>query len=292
MLNALVLAWLPRTGLANRLLVWAKAISFADDQGYRVIPVGWAKTNIGPWLRGEREKRIYWSAFRRSLGVGDAAKMTFDYIRRSIVLNPNSTIRSTGTILFNQIPIGPRFFEGVTCSPQRFRDEITRLLSPKIKETIVKSEVSDIALHIRRGDFIAQDDARFSLGGPYCQLPIAYYRDAIQTIRSLRPELHSVMIFSDGHDFELQSLLEIPGVRRAPLQDAIVDLMLLSRSRVIVTSPWSTFSYVAGFLSSADVIRFEYPEMQPLPRPPVPSEFEGSIEAYAASMVGQLTHRP
>ena len=61
-------------------------------------------------------------------------------------------------------------------------------------------------------------------------------------------------VFTDGKEGEISDLLSLQGVKIAANNPDIVDLMLLTRSRYLVVSPGSTFSYWAAFISDAYVI--------------------------------------
>src|SRR5258705_11167494 len=64
-MRSLVHARLPRGGLGNKLLVWARATVFGRLNKLPVITTGWADVKIGPLLRRERFKRYYFGYFRR-----------------------------------------------------------------------------------------------------------------------------------------------------------------------------------------------------------------------------------
>ena len=66
MLESTVYARLPRGGLGNKLLVWARALIFARQHGLPLYVSGWADIKIGPYLRGERVKRQYRGYFSDS----------------------------------------------------------------------------------------------------------------------------------------------------------------------------------------------------------------------------------
>ena len=54
----IVLAKLPKAGLANKLLVWARALVFAKENNYELFVIGWFDFKLGPFLRNEKTKRI------------------------------------------------------------------------------------------------------------------------------------------------------------------------------------------------------------------------------------------
>ena len=59
-----VYADLPRTGLCNMLFPWARAVLYARNHSLPLLAPEWVKLGrIGPWLRGERDKRYYFGQF-------------------------------------------------------------------------------------------------------------------------------------------------------------------------------------------------------------------------------------
>ncbi len=52
----------------------------------------------------------------------------------------------------------------------------------------------------------------------------------------------------------MAEVLSAPNVRRSGNNSDIVDLLLLSKSKVVITSRSSTFSYWSGFLADAPMI--------------------------------------
>lgn len=55
----LVYSRLPKAGLGNMLLIWSRAVLFADINHLPVVAPDWSKFVIEPYLRGERDKRYY-----------------------------------------------------------------------------------------------------------------------------------------------------------------------------------------------------------------------------------------
>ena len=66
MAGKVVFAILPKAGLGNKLYVWAKATVFAEVNHADVVTWGWVQPSLGPFLRGERSKRLYIRQFRQS----------------------------------------------------------------------------------------------------------------------------------------------------------------------------------------------------------------------------------
>jgi len=72
----------------------------------------------------------------------------------------------------------------------------------------------------------------------------------------------------------------MPRVLLADDAPDIVDIYLMSRSRVLMTSIRSTFSYWSAFLSDGHVIRAPYPGYVPI-RGTGAQAFEGDVSQFA-----------
>ena len=83
--------------------------------------------------------------------------------------------------------------------------------------------------------------------------PLHYFKEVIEYLKEISEEAE-VCVFSDGSREELSSILEIAKVKLVEGNKDIEDLLLLSKSKVIVTSPTSTFSLFAAYLSNDIVI--------------------------------------
>ncbi len=113
-----VLAELPRAGLGNRLLVWARACAFAQKNDFPLVVRGWDKFSIGPWIRRERVKRLYFGYFRNSndhfwyrireklgSGTGILDEPSFE--------SEKSALEGYKVIRFKEIPHWSDFFEHI-----------------------------------------------------------------------------------------------------------------------------------------------------------------------------------
>ena len=101
-----------------------------------------------------------------------------------------------------------------------------------------------IGVHIRRGDF--------KLGNQ--TTPLDYFVTVITFLRRKIGKELPVTVFTDADESEIEEVLKLPSVKLAEEKADILDLLLLSRSSILVLSRDSTFSYWAAFLSDAFVI--------------------------------------
>lgn len=54
---------LGRYGLAHGLIGWARCVVWRHRQGVQMLAPNWFGLRLGPWLRNERDKRLYWLLF-------------------------------------------------------------------------------------------------------------------------------------------------------------------------------------------------------------------------------------
>jgi hypothetical protein len=85
--------------------------------------------------------------------------------------------------------------------------------------------------------------------------PETYFIEMIKAIREINGSNLPVSVFTDGYRSELKDLLSLENITMIEGNRDIVDMLLLSRSKIIVTSAGSTFSYWSAFLADVPVVR-------------------------------------
>jgi hypothetical protein len=93
--------------------------------------------------------------------------------------------------------------------------------------------------------------------------PSEYFYKGINLIRDVVGENLPVTIFTDADEQELTGLLNLPNVQIAENKPDMLDIILLSRSKIMLLSRSSTFGYWAAFLSDAIVVR-PFDDWQPI----------------------------
>lgn len=269
------------------LIAWSRAVVFAELNGIPWRSYGWSAFRPGPWLRREARKRLYHGLFRPNLSLFQMAVTELKIRRaRSVLFDPELAKMdiSEHLVVFRRFPRGPDFFAGLHEHTELLKWHFDKLLTPAIHQAMAGESPVSIACHIRRGDFIAPGDPRYTVGGKYCQTPNEFYRDSILAIRSQAGEILPATVFSNGHSSELEELLQMDGVTLAQPRSDLVDLLRMSRADYLVTSAWSSFSYLAGFLGNATMIRPPYAESCPI-RSSSTTAFEGTLSEFIEQSV-------
>lgn len=253
-----VLARLPRGGLGNKLLVWARALVFAHQHGLPLSVSGWAEFKIGPYLRGERSKRQYWGYFSNEARPGLIETLmwagVYSPCREPDLHQANLQSSSRQLFVFDQVPSWHDYFDGLRGHEAMVRAAFAAALNPPYRRFLEEPGAPVIGVHVRRSDF--RELAPGESLGQHCNVrtPLSYYVDVVKRLRAMCGQTLPVTVFTDGREDDVQALLALPAVRMAEPAKDIVDLIRLSRSRCIVASAGSTFSYWAAYMSDAPVI--------------------------------------
>jgi hypothetical protein len=243
---------LPKTGLGNMLLVWARGLVFATENEVECITSSWWGFRWGALVRREKKKRVYWKYFKETPAirqlVAEYLLKKYDVIEEpSIVLKDNLNDQGRTVYVFSKIITEPNIFDLLNDHREYIKIELLNNLHNSKRKLLKKYKAPVIGIHIRRGDF--------KLGSTIT--PIEYFVDGINRIREYANEVLSVTIFTDALPNEIAPVLGLPNVVIAEDKPDIIDLLLLSQSKIMILSSTSTFGYWGAFLSDAIVLRHQ-----------------------------------
>lgn len=258
---SVVICKLPRAGLGNWLFPLMKASLFAHLNKLPLSVTNYRQFKIGPYLRGEKTKRNYdhFFTFQKSI-----ARQCFDNLRfRS--LNKYSVIEEPEVAVYNgkaghhifrfqTVPHWSNFFGGLIEHRALVIELFWDMVCDGVLDQVKLLAPPVIGVHIRMGDFrkLTEQQGFGKVGA--VRTPEQYFISVIDSIRKVHGTDLPVSVFSDGFKHEFDQLLQLNNVSLVEGNSDIVDLLLLSKSKIIVSSAGSTFSYWAGFLSDAPFI--------------------------------------
>lgn len=239
----------PRTGLGNMMLIWARGVVLSKAYNIPLVCSLWYGLRFGPIVRNEPKKRFYWGYFKET-PILAIIKTTLNswFVKKEYNFqnyNINPPDKKIGLYIYNKVVIDYDLFGLIRHHQPLIKSELDQLLLPEMKEALTKYNKPVISVHIRRGDF--KNSAAFT--------PITYFIKAIQCIRENVGEVWPVTVFTDARMNEIEEIFTQPQVYMAEDKADILDILLMSQSKVMVLSKSSTFSYWAAFLSDAIVIR-------------------------------------
>lgn len=260
----LVYPKLPKAGLGNMLLVWAKSVLFAHINSLPIVAPNWGQVKLGPFLRGERDKRYYGNFFCNKDSVSQfkyfAAKLKKHHVYHNPAISKLelSNLEAQGLdsylFIFNEVPHWSDYFIDIKEHQPLIKKKLFSILRPSVFKTISTLPAPDIGIHVRMSDFkVLKPGEDFAKLGN-TRTPISWYIRVISTIREIAGYDVPVTLVSDGHDNELEELLKLSQVSRSPSASALSDMLTLSRSKLLITSSGSTFSSWASYLGQCPTI--------------------------------------
>ncbi len=218
-------------GLANCMLISARAYIFAIKNNYIFIEPTWGRFGPGPILRNEKDKRSYFGLFKPA-GITGFKK--FYYLFNYFLKNKNIIkIDSLGNYfadLQGDYELVKKYFEKIINEKKLFK-----LQNYNFDNVI--------GIHIRSGDY--KNTCWFT--------GFDFYLKMIQKIKSIFGNKYVFYIYTDANNKELKDILSINGVQKVFFGNALADMVALSKSKLIIASD-STFSGMSAFLNQIPII--------------------------------------
>ncbi|HRF27255.1 MAG TPA: alpha-1,2-fucosyltransferase [Ferruginibacter sp.] len=300
-MKSFVVCQLPKAGLGNQLFPLMHARLFAALNKLDCKVVGYHQFKLGPYLRREKIKRNYSGYFNFEKSLFSEAIDKIGIRLRSAnagqilepvmkVLQENET--QDKIFVFEKLPTYHDYFIQL----RDYRDQVRQLLYSSLQQSVTDSmdrlPVPVIGVHIRMGDFRKLKKGEKFSGG-HVRTPLDYFVQVIQGIRKIHGHDLPVSVFSDGYPEELKEILLLPNVTMVEGNTDIQDLLLFSRSKILVTTTGSTFSYWAAFLSDAPVILHPDHIYAPF-RPAYINEryYEGAFQPNSDLLLQNIKHIP
>jgi hypothetical protein len=180
---------------------------------------------------------------------------------------------------FTSVPHYEHHFDGLSENRELVIQLFWNLVSAKIKKELTKLPKPCIGVHIRMGDFSpAAEGVKFGTTG-HTRSPQEYFINMIKSIREINGTSLPVSIFTDGKKNELSKLFQLENIHLIKGNNDLTDLLLLSKSDIIIPSAGSTFSSWAAFISDAIIISHPaYSNLKIRTRNKNEKEYEGALE--------------
>lgn len=248
---------LPGVGLGNMMLVWARAVAFSHLNGLPMIAPRWVHFHPRQFLRSPSDVRLYAGSFSHR-GEIRGYKRAFHLASLPRILEPPIARLEDGgepsMYVFARLPHWADYFAEIREHRDLLLSAVWSAVKPDKRAFIHGAPCPIVAVHIRHGDFRHLRPGEDFASTGQVRAPMDYYSGLIRSLRRAAGSPLPVTVYSDGQDEELAAVLSLPGVERAPRAAPIVDLLSISRARVIIPAPSSTFSLWSSFLSDAVVL--------------------------------------
>ncbi|MEJ7820857.1 MAG: alpha-1,2-fucosyltransferase [Chitinophagaceae bacterium] len=237
----------PKTGLGNMMLVWARGVVFARINNIEEATSSWWGLHWGALLRSEQRNRLYWNYFIESSLV---KRILFKIYIILLPVEQDPPIIKCRQLpdkkifIFNKVVRDNDLFNDIRNYKDLINAELNKILHPQLELKLQQYSSPVISIHIRRGDF--------TLGNQTTSL--SHFINGINLVREVLNYNLPVTVFSDAEKEEIADIFNLPEVFPAEKKPDILDILLMSKSKVLMLSQSSTFSYWGAFLSDAIVI--------------------------------------
>ena len=232
-----------KSGLGNLLFDWARAEVCAEKWHLPILNPRWVRFDrIGVWLRHERYKRYYGNSFLSEGFVTGVKRWWIAKTYPEISENELQQGVKRGMVVFSGTV--NKFFDGLLEHQAFIAKRLVEIVNPNLWKSTEKFEPF-IGLHIRRGDFcvshLKTPDEWF----------ISAMRKTFETPAAMG--IKDIRVFSDAYPSDIATITESLSkdgynVIVMPKAPAIQDILALSRAKILVCSPHSTFSMWGVFL--------------------------------------------
>jgi hypothetical protein len=258
---SIVVCKLPKAGLGNQLFPLMKAYTFAHLNHLPVIVTNYHQLKIGPYLRREKVKRKYggFFTFQKNMLLAQLDKWKANTYGKFEIIEPvvqqQQPPPSAVRYVFSGMPHWDNYFAGLKENRLLVIKLFWKLVSQNVKKNIIAKTAPCISVHIRMGDFRKLKEGEDFDKTGIVRTPENYFISVINGIRKIHGSKLPVSVFTDGYIHEFEALFKLENIKLVEGNSDLEDLILLSKSKLIVTSATSTFSYWAAFLSDAIVIK-------------------------------------
>jgi hypothetical protein len=256
---------LPHAGLGNMLLVWAKAVAFAELNSLVMVAPMWNSLHIGPWLRKERCKRYYGTFFSTN-HYQNRWKFIVSNIFHNAAIHSNPPIAKlnlNGTefsqsdrniFLFDKMPPWNDYFQDLKDYQPIIKAKFYQDIHQNLLGQILQKPAPKIGIHIRRSDYQPPKDGDDFAVNRIVYTKLEWYINVLKSIRTEVGEDIPATIFSDGYPAELSDILEMSNVSLSTETSALSDMITMSRSKLLIGSSHSSFSAWSSYLGRCPTI--------------------------------------
>lgn len=254
------------SGLGTRLFPWARCVLFSKFNKVPMLRPNWVQPRVGPILRGGIDLHSY---HRQILLLGLFAKpahslssMKDIWARLSFhnmneQLNPFSMpigMKKNENLIVNFNGDNGRF-KYLNGYDEILRDELMSITRPKWIKFVNQFKDIPIGINVRMGnDFRVAKNINDHFQFEATKTPIKWFIESLILIREKLGFNAPAFIVSDGAEVDLRGLLSLPNTYFIRPGCAISDLLILSKSKILIRSGGSTFTAWASFLGQMPTI--------------------------------------
>jgi hypothetical protein len=252
-------------GFGNRLFPWARCRLYARNQHVQMISPVWVRPAIGQLFRGGVDYKAYlrqlvlFGLFHKrkdDLGLLEGAVMS----RKIPVVTETEANQNrwhqhddgkSRIVVFRGLE---RYFEPLQGSSDYLRNELTAITNSRYLSIADRYPSVPVGMCIRCGNDFDPCPVDRSVLKPGEKTPIEWFAQVLALIRKEVGYTVAAYIVSDGTREQLKSLLSLDNVNLVRPGSAISDLLVMSKSKVLLASGSSSFAAWGAFLGQMPTV--------------------------------------
>ena len=206
----------------------------------------WSQLKIGPTLRGETDRRLYFDLFKPGADeVRGIKRLRLQMFYKSE--GEDAPAAENGMTVVKVFTGEQDRFQTLNGWDQFLHNELRAITKERWLRAADRIKEVPIGIHVRMGDFTpTHSDAELEL--PQRRVPLSWFADSLRVIREAVGYSIPAILVSDGDESELRDLLKEENVSLVRTGSAIGDLLVLAKSRTLIASAGSSFGAWAAFL--------------------------------------------
>jgi hypothetical protein len=206
----------------------------------------WAQLKIGPTLRGESDRRLYFNLFKPGADeVRGIKRLRLQMFSKREAEDARAA--QNGTMVVKVFTGEQDRFQTLNGWDQFLCDELRAITKERWLRSAEEIKDVPIGIHVRMGDFTpSESDEELRL--PQRRVPLEWFAESLRVIRETVGYSIPAILVSDGNEDELRELLEEENVSLVRTGSAISDLLVLAKSKTLIASAGSSFGAWAAFL--------------------------------------------
>ncbi len=206
----------------------------------------WSQLKVGPTLRGESDRRLYFNLFKPGADDVRGIKRLRLQVFSKREAEDASAVEN-GTTVVKVFTGEQDRFQTLNGWDQFLADELRAITKERWLRVAERFKAVPIGIHVRMGDF-TQPESDAELRLPQRRVPLKWFADSLRVIREAVGYPVRAILVSDGREGELGELLREENVSLVRTGSAISDLLVLAKSKTLIASAGSSFGAWAAFL--------------------------------------------
>jgi len=254
------------SGIGTRLFPWARCVLHSKSFGGNVLRPNWVQPRIGPLFRGGIDYKSY---HRQILlyGLFDApdlapsllnelkARFLMKHVEEDYYLQNELFYKNLNEEILVKFRGDKGRFEHLNGYDLLLKEELLKITKYKWRAFIDTFKNVPIGINIRLGnDFKKAGSLDDHYNHEETQTPVEWFVNSLIAVRKMIGHDASAYIVTDGTEDQIRCLMQLPNTHFVRPGCAISDLLILSKSKILLRSGGSSFSAWASYLGQMPTI--------------------------------------